>query len=90
MPGSPLTFHTYEYPASLESELALAQALGDVPRIQRAHDHIATTQGRYNFNAPGTLNRARGRRITPISFEQWLRRVWANVPLPMPVGYTTT
>ena len=75
-------FHTYEYPASLQSEIALAEALGDVPRTMRAHDHLATALGRYNFNAPGNLNRAHGRRITPITFEDWLQRVWANVPTP--------
>jgi len=75
-------YQSFEYPASLQSELTLAEAMGDVPRTMRAHDHIATAMGRYNFNAPGTLNRANGRRITPIPFEDWLRQVWANVPTP--------
>jgi hypothetical protein len=53
--------------------------MGDVHRIMRAHDHIATAEGRYDFAAPGSLNRSRQcNDIAPIKFEDWLRRVWAS------------
>jgi hypothetical protein len=48
----------------------------------RAHDLIATANGRYDFAYPGNLRTSsRGRDVRPLSFEDWLRNVWANVPV---------
>ena len=68
--------HTH---ASLQYAVQLAQTQGDVAAIMRALDLLAAAEGAYDFAAPGTLNASpRCRDITPIRFEDWLQRVWAQ------------
>lgn len=50
----------------------------DIPRQMRAHDHIATINGRYDFGNLGNLREA-APDIIPIPFETWLRCAWAPV-----------
>ncbi|TID18395.1 NAD(P)-binding protein [Venturia nashicola] len=67
---------------TLRDELRLAQMLGDVARQMRAHDHLETINGRYDIGAPGNLRGFQETRdIVPITFEAWLRAVWANIPI---------
>jgi hypothetical protein len=74
---------TWHSPVTLHHELQLAQMYDDVPRQMRAHDHLATINGRYDFTAPGNLRNANSTRdIVPVRFETWLRSVWArHVPV---------
>ncbi|KIW03570.1 uncharacterized protein PV09_05325 [Verruconis gallopava] len=77
--GTPLTSETWHSPATLRHELQLAEMFNDIPRQMRAHDHLATINGRYVFSAPGNLrNSAITRDIVPVRFETWLRSVWAG------------
>ncbi|KAF2397639.1 NAD(P)-binding protein [Trichodelitschia bisporula] len=80
--GVPLNNPIWHTPDSLRSDLLLAQTLRDGARIARAHDHIATVGGRYDFQAPGTMRTmSRCRDIVPLAFEAWLRSVWSTHPV---------
>jgi hypothetical protein len=79
VPLNPTVWHD---PSTLQDELQLAQTIGDIPRQMRAHDLIATVNGRYDFPFPGNLRgSSRGRDVRPLAFEDWLRTVWANIPV---------
>lgn len=80
--GVTLVSSNWHTPHTLRDELKLAQTLGDIPRQMRAHDHLETINGRYDITAPGNLRGSQETRdIIPATFEDWLRVVWANIPI---------
>ncbi|KAE9972368.1 hypothetical protein EG328_005060 [Venturia inaequalis] len=80
--GVTLVSSNWHTPHTLRDELKLAQTLGDIPRQMRAHDHLETINGRYDTTAPGNLRGSQETGdIIPATFEDWLRVVWANIPV---------
>ncbi|QDS76047.1 hypothetical protein FKW77_005445 [Venturia effusa] len=80
--GIPLVSTTWHTPDTLRDELRLALAYDDIPRQMRACDHLETIHGRYDIPAPGNLRAFQETSdIEPLSFEDWLRAVWANIPI---------
>ena len=70
------TFNPIQYhnPASLRSELQVANAQQDHARAIKLHAHIATAEGHYDFSQPN-MNRAFPD-IRPIPFREWFVAKW--------------
>ncbi|KAF1815117.1 NAD(P)-binding protein [Eremomyces bilateralis CBS 781.70] len=61
---------------SLRSEIVMAEYEDDGERLLRAHDHVATIEGRYDVT-DRSLNR-RFPEIHPLRFRDWLAQVWSG------------